>query len=45
MYHRLLETPTQTSHEQTAPERTGQGQWLLVIYRVPAEPSSARTAI
>ncbi len=45
MYHRLHETPTQTSHEQAAPERTGQGQWLLVIYRVPAEPSSARTAI
>src|SRR5262249_47493728 len=31
--------------EQSLPEEIGQHWWLVVIYRVPAEPSSARTAI
>src|SRR5262249_35856439 len=31
--------------EQSASEEIAQRRWLLVIYRVPAEPSSARTAI
>jgi len=41
----LHETSQTTPQDQVAPEGVLQGRWLLLVYRVPAEPSSARTAI
>jgi uncharacterized protein YdbL (DUF1318 family) len=42
---RMLHDMSDAFNESAAPEGITQGRWLLLIYRVPADPSSARTAV
>ena len=39
------QTPAALSVAEESPGEAAVGRWLLLIYRLPAEPSSARTAI
>ncbi len=45
LQHMLQEAHDSATGAQATPPRTDQGTWLLLIYRIPAEHSSARTTI